>query len=630
MDNLKYEAETIRVPTRITTSGRITESSVEFVLSSWAPQSLFRVALFSQLTTWSLVPATHSRTRDLLNAMRCLGEDSTKSLNRGVADLTSEDVVSILQQIDDHFAVPTLDSEITAKKYFSAIRAVLVRAPGRLKDGLTVAHAASTYAAKKRRWRKPVLPANSLPTEIGHIGHTDLLDLRRQAEKSLRQRKDTIEGAAKSEIEAYEDTYAYQVALMAIELPDQIAAEVDDWITVKRAKDDRLLPSCTPNQFVAVVLRRLAENPPKLRSNGWPLGLRLPKSSLPWSTLPQAEQYRHQFSMWPWFFVQQRLPTPVLTAIFILLLSHTGWNQGSIGSLTIENITPLPQGGYRLQGYKGKTDDDTPVSEIPRYMSAHCKAVELLLWNYRQLEQLGLIDGATEKRIWFGWQLDEFKTTTHVVSDKRIDRFCVRHRIERFQPSELRPIKAALTYLPQRDLEAVRVLLGHVDLVTSSSYLENTLFFRLNEAMILEFQRRIEATLTYAEGGEALLIRRALPVRDVDKGLFLVPTGDGGACTNIQDGPNSTMRQDEEPCEALACHSGLGCKHYRLMVNETTIEMALRSQLYYRSRWQLLYEQNRIAFSDLHLPRMLYMHVLLKLVLQQRPDIYAKAERAVQ
>jgi hypothetical protein len=173
------------------------------------------------------------------------------------------------------------------------------------------------------------------------------------------------------------------------------------------------------------------------------------------------------------------------------------------------------------------------------------------------------------------------------------------------------------------------VLLGHADLITSDSYLENTLFFRLNEAMMLEFQRRIEATLTYAIGGENLLIQRSLASRHVDRTLLLVPTGDGGACANFLDGPTLAPVEPQEPCSGLACHSGTGCKHYRLTVNATTLEMALRTRLYYRTRWRRLHDQNPATFTEMHLPRLLYTYVLLKIVRDQRPDLYAQAERAL-
>lgn len=609
-------------------SGRVSMSTAELDLSAWPPTSLLRKAVLHQVDVWKLNPPDTSKVGNLRNAIVNLNIPSTEFLNRNLDTLTREDVGALLQRIDENFADPSFSSNTVADKYYFAIRGVLTKMPGTLSDGLTFAQAASAYILNGRRWRKPQLPSAKLPPGLGHISHTDLVDLRKEVERSLQERKRSIEQGVASEIKAYEDVFALQTKL-AKDLPEaSVGKLIGEWILFQRAKDPRPLPACVPLQFASVMLRRLADHPPQFTASGWPMGLRLPKSKLDWGQLPQAPEYRHQFSFWPWFFVRERLPNSVLTSIFILLLSHTGWNQGAVGSLTLDSISALPDGGYILQGYKGKTDDQTPVSEIPRYMKLLCKAIDLLLWNYHQLEHLGLINTTAEKRMWFGWQRDDFKTTLDVISETRIQAFCESHGIERFQPSELRPIKAALTYLPQRDLEAVRVLLGHVDLSTSDTYLESTLFFRLNEAMMLEFQKRIEASLTYAQGGEQLVARRSLSSRHVDSKL-LVPTGDGGACANFFDGPKLMSAETEEPCAALACQSGNGCKHYRLVVDETTLEMAMRSRLYYRAHWLPLYEINPSAFSEMHLPRLLYIHVLLKLMKEQRPDLYAKAETAL-
>ena len=580
---------------------------------------------------WKLDLPGSNKVFNLRYGINCLSERSIGFLNQQLTSLTREDVEAILHSIDNDFSTPMIESDTTADKYYFAIRGLLVKLPGKLKDGLTFAQAAAPHILNKRRYRRLQLPSPNLPPELGHISHTDLSDLRRQAEKSLKQRKRDIEEAAANEIRNYEASFVFQAELLDNQPPSQLASTINNWITPvlsKDGKDRRPLPPCTPHQFAAVMLQRLSEAPLDFCLSGWPLGLRLPKDKLDWSQLPQAMLYRHQFSIWPWFLIQQRLPNSVLTAIFILLLSHTGWNQSSVGSLTIDAITVLPEGGYRLQGYKGKTDDGTPASEVPRHLSNHCKAIDLLLWNYRQLIQLRLID-PREKRLWFGWQRDGFKTTIDVISRIRISSLCTRNGIDHVLPSELRPLKAALTYLPQRDLEAVRVLLGHSDLATSDSYLESTLFFRLNEAMMLEFQRRIEATLTYAIGGEKFLIQRGLAPRHVDQKLMLVPTGDGGACANLFDGPTLLAPRAEEPCASLACHYGSGCKHYRLVVDETTLEMALRSRVYYRARWQTLYEINPATFTEMHLPKILYTFVLLKIVKEQRPDLYANAKKAL-
>lgn len=543
-------------------------------------------------------------------------------LNREPYLLSREDAVDLMQIIRDEFSLLNY-SDAKFDHVYYAIRKLLTAMPEKLKDGLTFAQA----VAKQRK--RPQLPSAQLPAELGHISHTDLKDLYGQTNKILQKRKNCLEEAVASELRIYEKTFALQNELLLHTVAPQVHSKICAWILAPKRSESLSLPQCTPTEFAAVVLQCFDTTKPRFCPSGFFPDIRLPRTKIDWSELPNVLTYRFKYSVLPWFLIQHRLPNSVLTAIFLLLLSHTGWNPASVGELTTDGIIRLPTGGYSLQSYKSKTDDQTPVVEVPRHMSLLCKTIELLLWNYQQLGKLGLIDLKEEKRLWFGWQDDNFLTTIDILTESRLKAFCNRHELEIFQPSELRPLKAALTYIPQRDLEAVRVLLGHRDLRTSDDYLKNTLFFRLNEAMILEFQRRIETTITYVQGGESLVMNRSLFSKHIDRKLFLVPTGDGGACEDIFDGPNSGSREIGEPCEALACHKGTGCRHYRTVISETTLEMALRSLVYYRARWQSLFEQNRLAFSELHLPRIMYTHVLLKIVSERRPDLYLKVERAL-
>lgn len=629
MNISQQQQDFFQITTRQNRRGRRSTGSTTLDISCLTPVSLLRTAVYHQLGHWRLEYASNTDVSSLRTALPLLSERSTRLLDTELGQLTSEGVHEILRSLDNDFASPSIKSDIVAARLYSNIHKLLRGVPGRLKDGLTFSQAAKSFVLNNRRWRrKPQLPLNDLPSALGQIPHIDLRDLRRKAELDLQYRKKSIEQLALKEIENYETIFSLHHSLIANQPQELLCEELTTWITCDRGDNGRL-PSCTPHQFAAVILKLVQDKPPPLDSNGFPLRLRIPRSRLDWSLLPQIDAYRWRISVWPWFFAQQRLPNAVLTAIFILLLSHTGWNPSSVGSLTIDGIIATPQGGYKLQGYKSKTDDHTPTSEVPRYQSAVCKAIDLLLWNYRQLVNLRLLDPEQETRVWFGWQDNNFKTTVDVISRTRIASICERHNIEYFTPSELRPIRAALEYLPQRDIEAVRVLLGHTDLITSDTYLENTLFFRLNEAMMLEFQRRIETTLTYATGGEAMLIQRSLDTRHIDRTLFLVPTGDGGVCANSFDGPLYTRAEKDEPCAGLACHSDGGCKHYHLIVNATTLEIAMRTRLYYRTRWQRLYETNPATFTEMHLPKLMYTCVLLMIVKAQRPDLYTQAERAL-
>lgn len=626
MYNKSAHHDVLEVPVTKNRKGRRSVITTRIDITKWSPASLVYKAFQAQAAIWRLEPPGSQIVSALRSASGFLSEITVTLLNSRPDELTREHVYILLLNLENDLRkVPNKASKTTEKYYFS-FRCLLKSLEEKLADGFTFSEAASNFASHSSTSHRPKLATNPLPASLAQLKHVDIRDLHRQAEEQLKNRKRIIEQAACREIALYEDAFSFSRALILEEVEESTALLITNWVSGKRG-DGTAAPHCSARQFAAVVLRLIRDDPPNFDENGTPDKYRLSRRKIDWSQLPQAKVYMYKSEVWPWFYIDERLPNAVLTAIFVLLLTHTGWNPSSVGDLTIDRIKPLPQGGYELQSYKSKTDDDTPACEVPRYLKDHCKAIELLIWNYNQLAKKKFIDNSNEKRLWFGWQDDGFKNIIELTHEKRITNFCQRHNIPRFVSSELRPLNAALTYLPQRDLEAVRVLLGHADLSTSNSYLENSLFFRLNEAKMLEFQRRIEATITYEIGGEELLKQRALPRNNVDQALRLVATGDGGACANPMDGPKFGRSENEEPCAALACTSGSGCPNYRLNVTKKTLEMAMRMRIYYKERWQRIRETNPTAFSELHLPKMLYMYVLLNIVKDQRPDLYLEAEK---
>ncbi|ASL43702.1 Tyrosine recombinase XerC [Burkholderia sp. AD24] len=601
---------------------RFTEA--KFDISRWPAHSAIRHGLMVFAERAKLIIPSASKIYSIKSALSDMEEQSKSIFSADLNSFDRDTARTALEILDLEFRNNKKLSAFAANARYLAICELLCSLQGQMHDGSTFEQVAAAYSLDRRKGRRgDPSKQNPLPQEIAEISHIDLSELRDRTHRALLARKSAIELAATQMIETYEAVVIEQERLLSIPVCPELTQTIEAWLEempsgTKRAK-------CAPEQFASILLRRLNERPPKLVS-GWPVGLRAARDGF--ADLPEFLNYRFKVSTWPWFYARHRLPNFVLTTIFILLLAHTGWNSASVGSLTTDTVEKLPNGSYRLQGHKNKTDDDTPMVDVPRSMKTLCKAIDLLLWNYNQLVAAKCIDPVNEKRLWFGWQKDNFETTSNFVAEQRLAAWFKRTGVVPFTPSELRPLAAGLAYLPQRDLEAVRVLLGHSDLNTTDHYLENTLFFRLNEAMMLEFQRRIETSIAYSQGGETLIKSRRLNLSHLDARL-LVPTGDGGACTDIMAGPTHRTHRTSEPCPGIACQTGAGCKHYRLTVNSITLEMALRTRLYYRSRWQSLWDSNPTAFSKLHLPRLLYIYVLLRIVFEQRPDIYQRAEAAI-
>lgn len=606
-------------------SGRYSVGHSALDLSRWSPLSIVRQAAEALWRESSVEPFDGNKLSLCRRALNSLGCEVAVILNRPLSQLEESEVLSLLQAMERDFVDV---GGVTPERVIAlsiAMRQFLCRVPGVMKNGQRFQEVVAGLLPSLRR--RPKLRRNDLPAVIGHLHHVDWEDLRHKAQRQLELRHRAIEQAIAAEFQLYERVVKQQAMLFDMTILKSRRRLTEAWLDLpSKLRAHRPCPPITAPELAAIMLQRQESLNTLWRKDGWPKS----DTDVAPRRLRELEgvtTYRFRYSLTPWLWVRYRLPNVVLTSIFVALLLQTGWNQGAVGSLTVDDIVQLPQGGYRLQGYKGKTDDHTPVVEVSPSQRLIHRAIELLLWNHRQLQVMGLLEPA-ERRLWFGWQKDGFVNTTNVVDDKRIAFWCQRHGVEVFSPSSLRPLRAALTYLPQRDLEAVRVLLGHNDLIVTDGYLQDTLFFRLNEANMLQFQRRVETSLVYGEGGDAMVKARALDPRDIDPSMLL-PTGDGGACADVFAGPPLRVPVKGEPCAGLLCQQGDGCPQYRLVVTEQTLEMALRTRRYYRSRWSALASANPEAFARLHLPRLLYIHVLLTIVHAQRPDLLRRAEGAL-
>lgn len=373
MDDEKLESF-IEIMVRSNVSGREREYYTSLDISGWPPESVIRqgvldLAKYAQLNAQQTQP---------ISQIRCgllgLSEQSRIALTGDLQAFDRDSARAALESVDADFANNPSYSPFAANGYYLAISGLLTRVPGSLRDGSTFSQVAATYSLDRRNRGRRTLPPNPLPHEIAEISHTDVADLRNQTYNALLDRKRAIETAAAKEIEAYDAVLQLQKKLLDAAVCPIRSQKIESWLDLRNYHRSR--PDCAVEEFAAVILRWLDKHPPQL-DFGWPVGLREPRSFL--SSLPQYVAYRHKNCGWPWFFAKHRLPNPLLTTIFILILAHTGWNQASVGALTIDSITKLPTGGYSLQSYKGKTDDETPVSEVPRNLKILCKAIDLLV-----------------------------------------------------------------------------------------------------------------------------------------------------------------------------------------------------------------------------------------------------------
>jgi hypothetical protein len=612
-----------------TTSGSTRFSHVEFDVAAYPPSSLWHGTLKGLAKKGELAPLSsshifaHRRTFDFLSI------ESQEALKLAPNDFTRDSLQQLLRDMD--LEIGGIDSWSDSTKFTAASRwrCFLCTCPGTLGDGSAISHTLDGYHTPLKK----ISPGRALPKSrfgrtfsgdlISTIAHESPEELLSKAKQQVHERLDAITRACKKEFELYEEICKYQQKCLAIDVPAaeqaHILAIIKGEKSVGTHKNDRWY-SYDDEWIAAVALAYInSKQQFKIMESGAYDQLILPSPKTVY-TLLHFYHYQFASSCQPWFFARHRLPNKVITAMFIFLLERTSWNPGSLGRMTTDGIK-RDGGNLTLQGFKQKTDDDTPTYEVPRNDLWVRKIIVMLERNREQLIAHNIIP-ASQKLIWFGWQAGGYTDVMNHVHQLAIKNFCNKYELSYFAPSELRPMTAASIYLEKQDLRAVQILLGHSSLNDIESYLNDTLLFHLNEAKALQFQREIEATLIFATRGQSGMLSMKIEERFINEGL-LFPTGDGGTCKDPLSPPYQVNKGDI--CDGLHCHANGGCSNYKLQVDASMLELAVRTKEFYRLSWERIFHRNESTFKRLHIPRIIFIHVLLKVVAEKRPALLKRA-----
>jgi hypothetical protein len=306
-----------------------------------------------------------------------------------------------------------------------------------------------------------------------------------------------------------------------------------------------------------------------------------------------------------------RMLSSELIAAFILLLCHTGWNSNSLINMPAAmikedgcNVEVLLRKA-EIQGFKSKTDDDTPMVFLDNTHRYALEALNLILWNLRQLKLLGLVS-PDEQRLWFTFTTGgaEKLTEQYIGFQNALSNFIRKHTLPKFSLDQIRTQVLVAQQLRFRNLDATRRVAGHVNLSTTGRYLEQEIFNRINSSVNLEFQRRLEATVHFRmlEVGDSVV--PSFEKTRIDKEL-LVPIGDGTSCESPSRPPFKDYL-DGEICSAQMCHSGSGCSNRRIIIDANRVEEIVRTRNYYARRWKGLLENNPESFEINHFDKMVF------------------------
>lgn len=315
--------------------------------------------------------------------------------------------------------------------------------------------------------------------------------------------------------------------------------------------------------------------------------------------------------MWQILVLPERMVSPELNAAFVLLLCYTGWNSHSLMNLTSDRIKEAGQmkgvleSQAEIQGYKSRTDDETPSVFLDKSNDYAIETLNLILWNLRQLKMLRVV-AEDERRLWFTYtsvQCNLLKEQ-YIGFQNGLDNFITKHGLPKFSLDQIRSQVLIAAQLRFRNIDQTRRMAGHAGIAVTGRYLEQDIFNRINSSVNLEFQRRLEATVHFRMSEIGDCVVSMYEVERVDKEL-LVPIGDGASCASPNRPPDPNYLEGDY-CSAATCHKGDGCTNRRLVIDADRIEEVVRKRRYYSENWKRLLENNPEAFEKYHLDRMLF------------------------
>nr|WP_314707595.1 hypothetical protein [uncultured Comamonas sp.] len=304
----------------------------------------------------------------------------------------------------------------------------------------------------------------------------------------------------------------------------------------------------------------------------------------------------------------------VMAALLVIKM-RAGWNVGAVLELT-ENDVKRVRHGFRVQGFKSKTDDFTPEWIATDSDEIASRAIRFLLGRLEKMREFGWIQGLGHS-LWLSppaWPGD--KVQMYRGWSFALRSFCDRHGLPRFSAEQVRNQALAIESLKVGGLEASRRVAGHVRLKTTALYVDQLMLQRLNAAVNLEFQRKLESSVEFR------LDSQHRPEERNDDLLYSV--GDGSSCINPRSPPREVMALNGV-CRGHECHTEAGCSNRKVVVNSDRIEELVRTIAFYERHWKRLLDENEDLFRVSHFPRFMFVMALEGIVRRSPYRSFLKA-----
>lgn len=306
------------------------------------------------------------------------------------------------------------------------------------------------------------------------------------------------------------------------------------------------------------------------------------------------------------FFSPERLTTIELQAIFILLLCRTGWNQDALVAMDRDGITRSQDGfAYMLQGFKEKTDDDTPAVFIEKTEADIIYAIELLVWNFEQLHSFLLLP-VNNRKIWHSWtNIDQFPDRQSTSIQITPVDFIGRNNLFKFSLSQIRRTVLCLDAYKSKSFETARRRGGHSQLGTTGRYLDQFITRNISSSVNLQFQADLESKVVFNISSRQKNLNNWKSI------------GDGSSCVDPHTGLY-TNRSADLICSAEHCHKNEGCPQRKILIDEEQILNVIRTREYYFNNWQRLRSENQERFNIVVAPKIAFNDALYSYIKSSR------------
>jgi len=301
---------------------------------------------------------------------------------------------------------------------------------------------------------------------------------------------------------------------------------------------------------------------------------------------------------------QHACPEEVFAAVH-LLQTYTGWNFSSVMALTVDRVE-INGKSLIIQGYKQKTDDDTPEVEIPLTEPGVSMAIELLLWNRKQMILLGHLNSSVLD-LWAVVRAKPSNQAAHTFHPAaRLSDLQERHGLPAYSLDQIRTQFLFILTFAKGGIRAAQALAGHEWISTTGGYVENIIQDRISSSMNLAFTKELESEVVYVHKTKTKNLH-SLNLK------LLQPIGDGTSCANPNRPPPGRSRQSDS-CDGQRCHVDGGCPNRRIVIDGARIEELVRTRVHYQSSWQLAWQSNPDRFAKQQLPAILVNEALYQVV----------------